>query len=211
MGRVPVNVTVGSKTCRLNLYILDCSYDSLFGRSWAAHFLDDIDFKKLYSFSDDHKSSALSTTNAVLSTDQICSLVKLLSRYNEVFSDTAGKLTGPPVKVHLKPDARPVFAKAHDIPYAIRKADKEEIDSKIESGFYEKVEASEWASPTHIVPKKNGRIRITGNYKPTVNHQMIIDEHPIPKTEHIFSDMKGAKFFCHLDLTDAYTHLPVDE
>ena len=40
---------------------------------------------------------------------------------------------------------------------------------------------------------------------------MIIGKHPIPKMEHIFSDMKGAKFFCHLDLTDAYAHLPVDE
>ena len=40
---------------------------------------------------------------------------------------------------------------------------------------------------------------------------MIIDEHPIPKADHIFGKMKGAKLFCHLDTTDAYTHLPVDE
>ena len=59
--------------------------------------------------------------------------------------------------------------------------------------------------------KKNGKIRITGNYKPTLNPQLIVDEHLIPKAEHIFNDMKGAKIFCHLDIRDAYSHLTVDE
>ncbi|XP_024891943.1 uncharacterized protein K02A2.6-like [Temnothorax curvispinosus] len=40
---------------------------------------------------------------------------------------------------------------------------------------------------------------------------MIIDEHPIPKIEHLFNKMRGATLFCHLDITDAYTHLPIDE
>jgi len=62
-----------------------------------------------------------------------------------------------------------------------------------------------------VVTKKNGKIRITDNYKPTLNSRLIIDEHPIPKPEHIFNQMKGAKIFCHLDITDAYTHLVVDE
>lgn len=40
---------------------------------------------------------------------------------------------------------------------------------------------------------------------------MIIDEHPIPKIEHLFHKMKKAKLFCHLDITDAYMHWPIDE
>ncbi|XP_062557133.1 uncharacterized protein K02A2.6-like [Armigeres subalbatus] len=40
---------------------------------------------------------------------------------------------------------------------------------------------------------------------------MIIDEHPIPKIETIFNKMRGAALFCHLDVTDAYTHLPIDD
>lgn len=62
-----------------------------------------------------------------------------------------------------------------------------------------------------MVTKKNGKLRITGNYKPTLNPRIIIDEHPIPKAEHIFNQMKGAQIFCHLDITDAYSHLTVDE
>ena len=37
------------------------------------------------------------------------------------------------------------------------------------------------------------------------------DEHLIPRAEHIFSQLKGAKLFCHLDITDAYSHLVLDE
>ena len=59
--------------------------------------------------------------------------------------------------------------------------------------------------------KKNGNIRITGNYEPTLNPWIIIIEHPIPKRENLFSQMKEATIFCHLDITDAYTHLPAYE
>lgn len=82
---------------------------------------------------------------------------------------------------------------------------------KIESDFYKKVDYSEWASTTHIVVKKNSQLRITGNYKPTVNPHVVVDEHPIPKAEHIFSHFKGAKFFCHLDVSDAYSHIILDK
>lgn len=59
--------------------------------------------------------------------------------------------------------------------------------------------------------KKNGDIRITGNYKPTLNPRIIIDECPIPKPSDIFNKVKGAKIYAHLDITDAYTHLPTDD
>lgn len=34
---------------------------------------------------------------------------------------------------------------------------KKYIDKKISSGFYKRVDYSEWASTTHIVVKKNGQ------------------------------------------------------
>lgn len=59
--------------------------------------------------------------------------------------------------------------------------------------------------------EKNSKMRITGNYKPTINPCMVIDEHPIPKAKHLFQKIGKATIFCHLDITDAYTHLEVDE
>ncbi|XP_041787543.1 uncharacterized protein K02A2.6-like [Anopheles merus] len=155
--------------------------------------------------------SVQSVTDIEPSAIQKLKLNDLLENFREVFSDTPGKLIGPPAKVHLKPGATPIFSKAREVPLSLRERYAAEINKKIAAGFYERVDYSEWASPTHIVVKKNGNIRITGNYKPTVNPRMIVDEHPIPKVEDIFNKLKGAAFFCHLDLTDAYTHLPIDD
>ncbi|XP_055611491.1 uncharacterized protein K02A2.6-like [Uranotaenia lowii] len=186
LGRLPVNVRIGKTTRKLNLHVVSGNYDSLFGREWISQFAAEVNLNKLFSQS--HS----------------------VHPYEDVFSDTAGKLIGPPASVHLKPGTAPVFAKARDVPLALKSQYAKEIEKKLASGAYEKVDYSEWASPTHIVVKKNGSLRITGNYKPTVNPGMIIDEHPIPKIETIFNCMKGANLFCHLDVTDAYTHLPID-
>lgn len=92
-----------------------------------------------------------------MSLEQTNRLDALLRRYKDVFSETLGRLKGPPVKVHLKPDATPVFARAREILLALRDTYIKEIDKKLASEFYRKVEHSEWASTTHIVMKKTAR------------------------------------------------------
>ncbi|XP_018405038.1 PREDICTED: uncharacterized protein K02A2.6-like [Cyphomyrmex costatus] len=207
IGSTPVNVTVGTTTKKMDLYVVDGHFDTLFGREWITQFARDINFVELFT----NEIHTLTTTVPCLSTKQKEQMDHLLSNYQDVFSDIAGTLKGPPATVHLKPETSPIFVRAREVPLALRDAYAKEIEAKIASGFYEKVQHSEWASPTHVVVKKNGKLRITGNYKPTLNPRMIIDEHPIPRIEHLFSQMKNAKLFCHLDITDAYTHLPVDE
>jgi len=208
IGRLLVNVTLKKITRKLYVYIVEDDHDSLFGRDWIAEFIDEINWTEVFSA---RKINSLTTSSQCLSSEQIANLEHLLEKYDHIFSDTAGILKGPPVKVHFKPGASPVFTKAREIPIALRDKYAKEIDAKIASGHYVRVEYSEWASTTHVVTKKDGNIRITGNYKPTLNPRIIIDEHPIPKPEHLFSKMKNAKIFCHLDITDAYTHLLVDE
>lgn len=45
VGRVPVEVTVGSTTQRLNLYVVAGETDALFGREWISQFVGQIDLK----------------------------------------------------------------------------------------------------------------------------------------------------------------------
>ncbi|XP_055605012.1 uncharacterized protein LOC129753241 [Uranotaenia lowii] len=207
--RLPVTVGIGSTTRKLDVYVVSGDYDSLFGREWISQFSSEINLNELFGTKESVKS--LLCTTPVLKEDEKQSLEQLLEKFDDVFSEKPGMLTGPPASVHLKPGVTPVFAKARDVPLALKAQYAAEIDQKLASGIYERVDYSEWASPTHIVVKKNGKLRITGNYKPTVNSRMIIDEHPIPKIESIFNQMRGARLFCHLDVTDAYTHLPIDE
>lgn len=111
--------------------------------------------------------------------------------------------------MHLKPDAKPVFARAREIPYALRESYANGIKKRIASGLYEKVEFSEWTSTTHVVRKKTGEMQITDNFKNALNPCIIIDEHPVLRPEQLFNKLNGANIYCNLE-TDAYSHLPVD-
>ncbi|XP_055632601.1 uncharacterized protein K02A2.6-like [Toxorhynchites rutilus septentrionalis] len=206
--RTDLNVSIGKTTRKLDLYVVSGDYDTLCGREWIAKFSGELDLNELFAQNDAVHS--LVPTAPVLLKKQQQALSQLLATYEDVFSETPGKLIGPPASVHLKSGTVPVFAKARDVPLALRSQYAQEIDKKLAAGVYERVDYSEWASPTHIVVKKNGKLRITSNYKPTVNPRMIIDEHPIPNIESIFHRIKGANLFCHLDVTDAYTHLTID-
>ncbi|XP_031777340.1 uncharacterized protein LOC116415887 [Nasonia vitripennis] len=107
----PLNVSFGSTSRQLPVYVIQGSYDSLFGREWIAQFSHEIDWTELFS---PIKVNVLSTLPSSLTRDQQAQLDQLLTRYAEVFSETAGKLTGPSVKVHFKPGTSPVFARAQD-------------------------------------------------------------------------------------------------
>lgn len=164
-------LSIGTTTRKLDLCVVSGDYDSLCGREWIAQFASEVDLNELFTQGDAVHS--LVPTSSTLPEHQQQSLSQLLENYENVFSETPGKLIGPPASVHLKPGAVPVFAKARDVPLALRNQYAQEIDKKLAAGVYERVDYSEWASPTHIVVKKNGKLRITGNYKPTVpsNHE----------------------------------------
>ena len=80
-----------------------------------------------------------------------------------------------------------------------------------EEGILEPVEKSEWATPLVIVPKSNGKIRVCGDFKMTINQCIEMKSYPMPTTEDIFARLAGGHVFTKLDLSQAYLQLPVDE
>ena len=63
------------------------------------------------------------------------------------------------------------------------------------------MEHSKWAAPIVPVPKKDGTLRICGDFKVTVNPYLDVDQHPLPKPTK----------FTKLDLSSAYQQLLLDE
>ncbi len=66
-------------------------------------------------------------------------------------------------------EGNPVFHRPRPVPFAIQKALGEELDRLERGGIIERVETSEWATPIVPVLKKNGQIRLCGDYKVTVD------------------------------------------
>ena len=113
--------------------------------------------------------------------------------------------------LHLRPDATPRFFKPHSVSFAIRDSISKELDRLEQQGFIKKVTHSDWAAPIVPVPKKNGRYRICGDYKVTINHAMEVDQYPLPKPEDLFATLVGGKVFSKLDLSKAYLQLQLDD
>ena len=77
----------------------------------------------------------------------------------------------------------------------------------METGILEKVSHSAWASPVVTVPKKDGRVRLCGDYKVSVNRSLHVDQHPLPTPEELFSTLTGGQQFSILDLSQVYQQL----
>ena len=58
--------------------------------------------------------------------------------------------------------------------------------------------------------KKDGRVRICGDYKVTVNRAAKLDKYPIPRIE-LFASLAGGKTFSKLDLSYAYLQIPLEK
>ena len=70
---------------------------------------------------------------------------------------------------------------------------------------------SERASPIVIVPKSDGRFRICGDYKRTVNPCLDNDTFPQPTPEELFSKINVGRKFSKVDLSQAYLQMQLEE
>ncbi|XP_075737432.1 uncharacterized protein LOC142777009 [Rhipicephalus microplus] len=137
-------------------------------------------------------------------------LTALLDEFPDLF-ENLGCCKGPPVKLYLKESAQPRFLKARTVPYAMRAQVSAEIDRLVEVGVLSPVSVAEWATPVVPVVKKNGDIRLCGDFKLTVNPATRTEQYPLPKIDDIFAALSGGEVFSTLDLRNAYNQLSLDD
>ena len=70
---------------------------------------------------------------------------------------------------------------------------------------------SDWAAPIVPVLKKDGSVRIWGDYKLTVNQTAKLETYPLPKIEDLLASLAGGKAFTKLDLAHVYQQVELDE
>ena len=136
---------------------------------------------------------------------------RILDKFSDVFEEGLGEMNTFTASLQLKPGATPRFVKARPVPFAIKQAIEQELDRLEEAGIVEKVTHSKWASPVVPVPKPNGRLRLCGDYKVTINSSLEIDQYPLPKPDDLFATLAGGKQFTKIDLTNAYQQMALDQ
>ncbi|GFY24163.1 uncharacterized protein K02A2.6 [Trichonephila clavipes] len=72
-----------------------------------------------------------------------------------------------------------------------------------------KVDSSEWATPVVPVVKSDGSIRLCADYSVTLNPNLIVPQHPLPRLDEIFGSLNGGKQFTKLDFKHAYLQMKV--
>ena len=132
-------------------------------------------------------------------------------RHPDAFKEELGELRGVTAKIHVNPDAWPRFEKVRPVPFAIRHKVEQELDRLQTLGIIRPVQFSDWAAPIVPVMKQDGRVRICGDYKVTINSAAKIERYPIPRIEDLFATLSGGQKFTKLDLSHAYLQVPLDE
>lgn len=132
---------------------------------------------------------------------------QLVNKFPEVFSSGVGAFNKGTIELELKAGAVPVWRRARPVPYALRPAVDAELERLQREGVISAVEWSEWGTPVVPVIKKNGEVRLCGDFKTTLNPVLVDDKYPLPRIEDIFASLQGGKIFSKIDLSRAYQQL----
>ena len=122
-------------------------------------------------------------------------LNQLLDQHQAFFDGKVGTIQGCEARLLLREGAQPQFHRAQSVPFAMREAVVSELDRLESEGIIERVSISQWAIPLVVVPKRNGSLRLCGDYRLTVNNVIEVDAHPLPKPEEIFATLSGGEVY----------------
>ena len=201
LGEAAVTVTYGAFSKAMKLYVARDKCPPLFGRSWLRAIFGD-------KWIDSLKAGAVNRVEALMPS----SIKQILDRYEEsFFKPGLGLVSGYNARLDLKPDAKPRFFKPRPVPYSLQQKVADTLQRMEQDGQLEKISHCDWGTPIVPVVKPDGSIRICGDYKVTVNPQLALARHPMPRAEDCFRAMNGGQHFSKIDLSQAYNQIVLDE
>ena len=83
---------------------------------------------------------------------------------------------------------------------------RHEVERLCQIGVLKKVNRSEWAAPTFIIPKKDGSVRFISDFR-ELNKRIKQKPFPIPKIQDLLLKLEGFQYATSLDLNMGYYHI----
>ena len=144
-----------------------------------------------------------------LSKEQQMQLEQLLNKYKSLFDGTLGLWKNETLTLKLKPEVEPYHARAFPIPKVYELTLRKEVERLVKIGVLKKVNRSEWAAPTFIIPKKDGTVRFLSDFR-ELNKRIKRQPFPLPKIQDLMLKLEGFSYATSLDLNMGYYHIELD-
>lgn len=117
-----------------------------------------------------------------LTSEEQDKLRHLLRASESLFDGTLGRWVGDPYKIKLRDGAEPFHAKPFPVPHAYERTLQMEVNRLCQIGVLKKVNRSEYASPSFIIPKKDDTVRFINDFR-ELNKRVKRTPYPIPKIQ----------------------------
>ena len=198
LGVMNVEVRYGAYISQYILQVVEGNGPPLLGRDWLKHI--HLGWASICALS----AHSIPTPAIPPAIEQ------LLGKYAEVYQPGLGTMKQC-AHLSLHEGCSPCFRRPWPAPFAIKQAVERELDRLEAAGILCKVDHSDWAALIVPVLKKDGAIRVCGDYKVSLNPMLQVDQYPLPNANELMASLANGKHFTKLDLTSAYQQMLLDK
>ena len=187
-----------------------CSHHNLIINCKTGLLLDSVTNKTInLSYLNDANIVQININNETNLNEKIRTLLNKYPNITNPNSVTANSPKKPKVFHRIETgDSQPTYCKARNLAPDKCKAAKAVFKEMMASGVI-RPSSSPWASPLHMVPKKDpGEWRPCGDFR-ALNSVTKPDRYPIPLLKSFTSQLNGKSYFSKIDLVRAYNQIPV--